>query len=121
MKICVTSMGNEKDAVMDSRFGRCPYFAIYDTETKKCEFIENNGVTAPGGAGIAAGQQVVNKGAEVVITGFVGPNAMRVLEGGQVKIYNGKGGAIEEEVKLYEAGKLEMIESAAPAHSGMKR
>ncbi|MCT4604719.1 MAG: NifB/NifX family molybdenum-iron cluster-binding protein [Marinisporobacter sp.] len=121
MKICVTSMGNEKDAMMDSRFGRCPYFAIYDTETKRCEFVENNGVTAPGGAGIAAGQQVVNKGVEVLITGFIGPNAKRVIDGGQIKVYGGKGGAIEEEIKLYEEGKLEIIENAAPAHSGMGR
>ncbi|QZY55728.1 NifB/NifX family molybdenum-iron cluster-binding protein [Crassaminicella profunda] len=119
MKICITSMGNEKDAMMDSRFGRCPYFAIYDTETKEYEFMENNGVTAPGGAGIAAGQQVVSKGAEVVITGFIGPNAKRVIEGGQIKVYNGKGGSIEAEIKLYEEGKLTMIENAAPAHSGM--
>ncbi|QXM05287.1 NifB/NifX family molybdenum-iron cluster-binding protein [Crassaminicella indica] len=119
MKICVSSLGNEKGAMMDSRFGRCPYFAIYDTETKTYEFIENSGVTASGGAGIAAGQQVVNKGVEVLITGFLGPNAMKVLMGGKVKPYHGKGGTIEEEIKLYEEGKLEIIENAGPAHFGM--
>lgn len=30
-------------------FGRTPYYLIYDTNTKKSEFIDNSVATSPGG------------------------------------------------------------------------
>lgn len=41
MKIAITSSGNSMDASIDNRFGRCSYFAFYDTETLDIEFIPN--------------------------------------------------------------------------------
>ena len=39
MNVAITSEGNTLNSIVDPRFGRCAYFAIYDTETKKTEFI----------------------------------------------------------------------------------
>ncbi|TCO74812.1 NifB/NifX family molybdenum-iron cluster-binding protein [Marinisporobacter balticus] len=119
MKICVSSLNKEKNAKMDQHFGRCPYFSIFDTETNAFEFLENAGVTANQGAGIAAGQQVIDEKVGVVITGSLGPNAMRVLHGGNIETYTCQGGSIEEVINLFQEGKLERLESAGPAHSGM--
>lgn len=119
MKICVSSAGKGKNAMMDQHFGRCSCFSIFDTETKEFKVVENAGVTANQGAGIAAGQQVIDEKVEVVITGSLGPNAMRVLEGGNIENYQCEGGSVEEAIKLFQEGKLNRLQSAGPAHSGM--
>jgi predicted Fe-Mo cluster-binding NifX family protein len=72
MKIAITSEGNTFEAQIDARFGRCAYFAIYDTVTKQTEFIANPGKETTGGAGPAAVQFVAKQGAKKVIAGEFG-------------------------------------------------
>ncbi len=86
MIVCITASGSSPDAEVDPRFGRCNYFAFYDTESKELKFEENQWKEAMGGAGIQAAQFVVQKGAKKVITGKVGPNAERVLREAGVEI-----------------------------------
>ncbi len=91
MIVCITATGNSVDAEVDPRFGRCSYFAFYDTESGSIEFVENQWKEAMGGAGIQAAQFVVQRGAKKVITGRVGPNAERVLNEAGVEIIFGSG------------------------------
>ena len=44
MKIAFTSKGKTLQSEVDARFGRCPFFVIYDTETKEIEVIDNQDV-----------------------------------------------------------------------------
>lgn len=87
MKLCITSTGKEMEAKVDARFGRAPYFLIIDTETGAMEVVENNGAAQGQGAGIAAATQMLDKGVEGLLTGRVGPNALRVFQTSGVKIY----------------------------------
>ncbi|WZL73940.1 NifB/NifX family molybdenum-iron cluster-binding protein [Clostridiaceae bacterium 35-E11] len=119
MKLCITSIGKEKDALADQRFGRCPYFVIFDTEENTYKAVENNGVVSPQGAGIAAAQQIIDEKVDAVITGHMGPNAMQLINGAAIKIYQGKGVTIEEEIQLFHEGALMAIDQPVPAHSGM--
>ena len=41
MKIGISSTGTSLESNVDMRFGRCPYFIIYDTESNDFEHIEN--------------------------------------------------------------------------------
>ena len=68
MKVAITSAGNTKSAHIDQRFGRCAYFALYDTTTQKLEFVENSAKDAPEGAGPAAVAIVANRGARKVVS-----------------------------------------------------
>ncbi|WP_129599713.1 NifB/NifX family molybdenum-iron cluster-binding protein [Anaerophilus nitritogenes] len=120
MKICISSLGKEKTSMMDERFGRCQYFFIVDTKTNEQKVLVNKGLTATQGAGIAAGQQVVDEKVDVLITGYVGPNAMKVLQGSDVKIYKGKGLEVQKEIEEFEKENLDEIKNAGPAHFGMK-
>ncbi|WP_053955720.1 NifB/NifX family molybdenum-iron cluster-binding protein [Inediibacterium massiliense] len=120
MKICVSSLGKEKTSMMDDRFGRCQYFFIVDTQTNEEKVLENKGLTATQGAGIAAGQQIVDEKVDVLITGYIGPNAMKVLQGSDIKIYKGKGLAIQEEIDAFKKENLDEIKNPGPAHFGMK-
>lgn len=51
MKIAIVSEEKGLDARMDSRFGRCAYFAIYDGESNTTEFFPNPAKDSPEGAG----------------------------------------------------------------------
>jgi len=72
MKIAISSKTNSIESNVDPRFGRCPFFAIYDTESTKLEFLINPGREAQGGAGPIATSFVANQKAEKVFSGAFG-------------------------------------------------
>jgi predicted Fe-Mo cluster-binding NifX family protein len=120
MKICVSAATNDLDALIDPRFGRCPYFVIVESETMQFEVIPNMASDAMSGAGIQASQTIAGKGVKVIITGNVGPNAFQALSAAGVKIVTGAFGTVREVVEKYKRG--ELGEAGAPTvrgHFGM--
>ena len=107
---------------MDSRFGRCLYFVIVDSETMEYSAIPNDSTNASHGAGIQTAQTVANMGVKVVITGNVGPNAFNVLHATGIKIVTGVSGSIREAVEKYKRGQLrEVSNPTVGGHFGMRR
>jgi predicted Fe-Mo cluster-binding NifX family protein len=86
MKVAISATGDTLDAVVDSRFGRCDWFLLIDSESMECEAIKNENADAPSGAGTSCAQLVLDKGVDAVISGRVGPNAHEVLKHGEVTI-----------------------------------
>ncbi len=120
MIICVTSQGDSLDSKVDPRFGRCFCFIFVDSETMEFEAVKNEQAQAMGGAGIQAGEKVVDKDARVLLTGNIGPNAYRTLEAGEVEIITGVGGTVREVVEQYKQDKLESSEGPnVDTHFGM--
>ncbi len=114
MKICVTSNGPTMDASVDPRFGRCQYFVFVNSETMEYEAMPNPSIGASSGAGIQAAQTVADKGAGVVITGQVGPNAIQTLGATNISIVTGASGTVSDAIEQYKSGRLQ----AAPAAPG---
>ena len=113
MKIAVTSQGTNLDAQVDPRFGRAAYVIIVDSETNNFEVIDNAAnVNAMKGAGIQAASNVVNSGAEVLLTGHCGPNAFKALQAGKVAVSNDASGTVKDSVKSYLDGKLPHADNA---------
>ena len=120
MKIAISSAGKDLDSQIDPRFGRSQYFVFVDPETMEFEAVENQGLMAMGGAGVQAAQFVVQKGANVVITGNLGPNAASALSASGIKVYLVPGGTIREVTEAFKAGKLEESTGATvSSHFGM--
>ena len=120
MKICVTSMGDNLDADVDPRFGRCQYFLIIDTDSMNVKSISNESAMASGGAGIQAAQTVAKAGVTAIITGNVGPNAFQTLSAAGVKVFTGTFGSVKEAVEQYKKGELKETEAASVgSHFGM--
>ncbi len=108
MRVCITSSGSNLDSFVDPRFGRCLYFIFVDSkEPEKFESVKNTGINAMRGAGIQAAQTVVDRGAEVVISGNFGPNAFGVLSASRVKIFQAMPSAkIRDALNAFKQGQL---------------
>ena len=120
MKIAFSSAGRDLDSEIDPRFGRCAYFLFVDPDDMTFEAIENESMSLGGGAGIQSGQFIASKGANVVITGNVGPNASRTLNAAGLDVIVGVSGPIREAIERYKRGELSPANQAnVPDHYGM--
>lgn len=119
MKIAISSTGKAMDSLLDLRFGRCAYFVIYNTESKKADVIQNNGQLSGGGAGIAAAQQIINEDIDLIITGNLGPNAFELINKAGIKVYRGESISIGDALDKYKNGELIELEESGPSHNGM--
>ncbi|WP_297418269.1 NifB/NifX family molybdenum-iron cluster-binding protein [Clostridium sp.] len=119
MKIAISSKGKITDDSLDPRFGRCEYFQIYDTEVKATKILNNEGIEASGGAGIAAANQLIDEGVDVVITGSLGPNAFEIIEKAEIKAYKCEVKSIVAAIEKYNNNELEEITIAGKSHNGM--
>ncbi len=106
MKICVTAQGDNLDALVDPRFGRCQYFVIVDTDTIEFEAIKNPNIDARGGAGIQSGQIMADRQVKAVVTGNVGPNAFETLNAAGISVITGASGNVRQAVEKYKKGEL---------------
>ncbi len=106
MKIAVSASEKNIESEIDQRFGRCNYFVIVDSETMEFEALDNTGMTASGGAGAAAGQEMAKRGVEAVLTGNCGPNALAVLNAAGIKVATGMSGKIKDAVMAYVKGEI---------------
>lgn len=112
MKIAITSHGEDCHANIDARFGRADYFMLYDQENDSWSCQDNTqNLEAAHGAGIQAGQTLIKSGADVLITGHVGPKALKVLNTGKITIYTVGDdiGTVADALAAFQAGKLTAI------------
>ena len=122
MKICISSTKNDLEASVNPRFGRCQYFLFVDTETMHFEAVRESRFYRRRGAGIQAAQAVVNKGANVVLTGDVGPNAFQALQAGGIKIVTGAQGLVKDVIERFNKGELGYAGApSVESHAGMRR
>ncbi|ACQ54429.1 NifB/NifX family molybdenum-iron cluster-binding protein [Clostridium botulinum] len=119
MKIAISSTGKTMENLLDTRFGRCEYFQIHDSKSKKVKILENEGQNTSGGAGIVASNQLVDEKVDVIITGYLGPNAFEIIGKAGIKAYKCESIAITLVIEKYNKGELEQISMSGPAHHGM--
>ncbi|MFP4620145.1 MAG: NifB/NifX family molybdenum-iron cluster-binding protein [Bacteroidales bacterium] len=88
MKILFTAKGEEWDSQLDPHFGRATGFLLYDTASNEKLWISNEeNIQAAHGAGIQAAQNAADMGANVLITGRVGPKAKSTLDNTGIQIF----------------------------------
>ncbi len=113
MLVAVTAKGTNLAAEVDPRFGRAPYILIVDTETMDFESLDNSeNVNAFKGAGIQAATMVADKGAEVLLTGYCGPNAFKTVQAAGMKVVSDVTGTVEQAVKKFLAGNVTYSDNA---------
>ncbi|RLB80425.1 MAG: dinitrogenase iron-molybdenum cofactor biosynthesis protein [Deltaproteobacteria bacterium] len=121
MKIAISSTGPDLDSEVDPRFGRCQYFMIVDPDDMSFEAVPNTNLSQGSGVGIQSAKVVADKGAEVVLTGNVGPKAYQTLSAAGLKIVTGVSGLIREAIQQYKNGQLQPSDQPnAQNHSGLQ-
>jgi predicted Fe-Mo cluster-binding NifX family protein len=104
MKICITAQGDNLESPVELRFGRSPYFIIYDTETSKFDVIKNFNIESASGVGIQSGQLMADKEVAVVLTGKVGPKASSTLTAAGIKVIAVTAKTVKEAIEQYQKG-----------------
>ena len=122
MQIALTAKGESLESEIDPRFGRCQYFLIVDLDTMNVTSISNESALASGGAGIQAAQTIAKTGADVVVTGNMGPNAFETLSAAGIKVVIGASGLVKEAIEQYKKGELSETKSPnVGSHAGLRR
>jgi len=108
MLIVISAQKPQLDSLVDPRFGRAQYFIILDTETQRWDSYPNPAVGQSGGAGVAAAQFIIDKKADVVLSGDFGPNASRALIGANIQMvmFTPEVDTVQSAVELFREGKL---------------
>ncbi len=106
MKIALSAMEPSLEAMLDQRFGRCPWFLVVETGDNSFEAVRNTGVSLGSGAGIQAAELLSGLGVKDVITGHCGPKAYRALSAAGIGAISGCSGLIRDLVEIYQAGEL---------------
>lgn len=122
MRICITAEGDNLEAKVDPRFGRCAFFILYDTGSGSFEAVSNEKASGMGGVGIQNGQVMAEMGVNLVITGNLGPNAAGVLQQAGIKSITGISGKVRDVVERYKKGELKpdaVTGATVPSHFGM--
>ena len=116
MRIAIPVEENEKEICPS--FGRTPLFYIYDTDTKERVLMENESLSAPGGAGIKAAQTIIDAKADVVLVPRCGENAAKALTAAGIKLYESVGLSAEENIQAFLDDKLAVLTDIHPGFHG---
>jgi predicted Fe-Mo cluster-binding NifX family protein len=116
LKIAITSEGPTLADPVDSRFGRAGGFVVVDLESMATTYVDNgSSQVLAQGAGIQAAENLVKAGAQVLLTGHVGPKAWAALQAAEVKVVQGvENMTVGEAVTKFKAGQFAF--SDAPSH-----
>lgn len=104
MKVAVSAYGEDLNAEINPRFGRCDYILIVDTDQMRFESFSNDNKELSGGAGTQTACFVASKGVEAVLTGSCGPKAMNIFNAENIPVHTGQTGTVLEVVERFKKG-----------------
>lgn len=107
MKIAITAVEPSLSSRLYERFGRCVHFVLVNPDTAEYSVLSNPGVDANGGAGTGAAQLLADSGVNVVISGNVGPKALRALQTAGIKVYIARNCTVQQALDDFKAGRLQ--------------
>jgi predicted Fe-Mo cluster-binding NifX family protein len=117
MRMAISAQHSDIESLVDPRFGRAVWLIIADAESGEWAAIDSRSTAeASGGAGARAVRTVVDQCVDTVITGNVGPNALKILGAAGVSIYQaGNGVTVREAIRRLDAGELQELDAPTVA------
>ena len=109
MKVCVTATTSGLDAHLDARLDAEAFFVIVDTDSMKEESIPNEIRDLPTGADIETANAIARMGVQVLISDYISPEALRVLQDANIKIHPYSGGLVRDAVYQLRKGDLRTL------------
>jgi len=114
----ISATGKDKNSIVDEKFGRAEHYIIYDSSKDAFNNLVNTAQSGAHGAGPKAAQIAIDHGVDIILTGNLGPKAMRVIEHTNIKAYYLKEKTVLENVQSFLKDDLEEIEKAGPSNAG---
>ncbi len=113
MKIALSAQDASPDSSVEARFGRAPWFVVYDDESETWDAVDNDqNLQAAQGAGIQSAANVVNAGCSALITGHCGPKAFTALEKAGVAVYAVDSGTVRQAMDAFKRDDLKRLDGA---------
>lgn len=88
----------EDDALPGVRFGRCRYFALFNSETNELTYIQNE-TYQDRGAGVKAARLLMRHNADVVFAENIGKKAFEMLSRDGIRVYRAAQHSITENTR----------------------
>ncbi len=114
MNICITAKEAGLDAAFDEHFGRAPYLVIVDGTTGEVVKAINNidNQNAVQGAGLETGKVVSEAGADIVLTGHLGPKATDYLKMANIASYKVAAATVAEAFAKFKSKEVTNLDTA---------
>ncbi len=110
MKIAIATDDNMGvDAVLSHHFGRCPYYIVVDVddkEIKNVEAVKNPFYDSHGQVGEVP-TFIQSLGADVIISGGMGPKAISFFQQLGIQALTGASGIVGDVIKNYMSGQID--------------
>ena len=95
MKLLIAINENKgTDSKLSEHFGHCPYFAVYETETKKLEIIKNK--IDHSNQNLTPVDQIMELSPDIVFTKGVGERAIKLFNERAIKLKTGNYKIVKE-------------------------
>jgi len=108
MRVAITARGPGLEFGIDESYGRAYWIMIIDTETGDIDALDNSEIrNVLQGAGEKVSHWLADLDIDVVVTGKVGPKALRQLLDYKIDIYHGACGSVAEALSDWKNGRLE--------------
>lgn len=118
MKIMISSTGTDENSIVDEKFGRAEHYIVYDSTNDQYDHLVNTAQSGAHGAGPKAAQIAIDEKVDYILTGNLGPKAMRVIEHTNIKAYYLKEGTVSDNVNHFLKDTLEEIQKPGPSNVG---
>ena len=111
MILFITAQGKSLEDRFNTKFGRTPWFIRFDSETGDWEAFENSATAQAHGAGVAAAQFLIDRGAQAAISGRFGPNAYQALSAAGILMlaHPDDNQTVQEVIDLWQEDQLETV------------
>jgi len=86
MIVAIAANENHIKAIVDPHFGRCDWYCLYNTETRKSSFIENPVRHNQDKAGCEAADFLIDMGIRIAIAGRFGSKVVEVFRKNNVQM-----------------------------------
>ena len=77
---------NHHRSAIDDHFGRCDWYGIYNTDTRKTEYLENPNRYAAEGVGCTSVEYLMKYGIEAVVAGRFGSKVVELLKKNNIQM-----------------------------------
>ena len=101
MKIGFPVDSNNLDALIKERMSSAAWLLVVDTDDMSFEAVPAPQMSAGPGSGIQALTLLLERGAEMLMIGYIAPHIVQSLEKSGIKVITGVSGRVEDRVNQY--------------------